>query len=188
MIPTGQFTVYDLNTIGRAAVLAQELAGDFFGLPRDEWIRNPYGVLTRKQIDPALYEADVFAQVVQYKHLDTSSVQTSRRPKKDFGIILQDPHILRALLRSGPHDLWPLALYIMTHELIHIVRFRRRQAQFFSTVAERDKEERLVHGMTRDILAGIPIMESFPSPYGPDSDIPRDSFTTREGGKFHAHL
>lgn len=188
MIPTGQFTVYDLNTIGRAALLAEGLAVDFFGLPRDEWIRNPYGVLTRKQIDPVLYEADVFAQVVQYKHSDASSERTGRRRKKDFGIILQDPHILRALLRSSPHDLWSLALYIMTHELIHIIRFRRREAQFSSTTAERDKEERLVHGMTREILAGIPIMESVLSIYGSDSDIPRNSFTLREGGEFHAHI
>jgi hypothetical protein len=188
MIPKGQFTVYDLSTIGRAAVLAEELAGDYFGFSRDEWIRNPYGVFTRKQIDPSLYEADVFAQVVRYDHGDASKAGGSRKPKKDFGIILQDPHILRALLRSSFHDLWTLALYIMTHELIHIIRFRRREAEFFSSVAERDREEKLVHGMTREILGGIPIIESLLGPYAPDSDIPSDSFTSREGGEFHAHL
>ena len=186
-MPKGQFTVYDLNTIDRAVVLAERLASDYFGLASDEWTRNPYGVLTRKEIDPSLYEEGVFAQVIRYERAESPKAKQERRAKRDFGIILQDPHILRALLRANLQDLWTLALYIMTHELIHIVRFRRRQAEFFSSVAEREKEERVVHGITQEILADIP-MEFFLSPYGSDWQLPTDSFFSAEGGESHAHI
>ena len=68
---------------------------------------------------------------------------------------IQDPNILRALLRSYEHDLWTLGLFVLTHELIHIVRFRRFGVDFFATTRERDREEDLVHGITREVLAGV---------------------------------
>jgi hypothetical protein len=53
------------------------------------------------------------------------------------------------------HDLWTLVLFILTHELVHIVRFRRSEADFDASSEARDTEERLVYDMTRDILAGV---------------------------------
>lgn len=188
MVPAGQFTVYDLRTIGRAATLAERLTTDYFGLPGDEWVRKPYGMQTLKETDPTLYEEEVFAQVILYKYRRAAGHSQSSRPKKDFGIILQDPHILRALLRSGPQDLWTLALYILTHELIHIVRFRYHEAEFFSPNDKRDGEERLVHGITREILAGCPNTEPVLRLYESDIPIPKESYSPLHGGEFHAHL
>jgi hypothetical protein len=62
---------------------------------------------------------------------------------------------LLALLRSSLHDLWTLGLFILTHELVHIIRFRKYGADFFACVQERDKEEKLVHDITREILSGV---------------------------------
>jgi len=152
MSSAGSFTPADRTTISKAATLAEGLTWRYFDLPVDEWKRNPYGIYTRKEVDKTLYEPEVFARVVRYR--------PSNRPKSSgdsdrYGIVLQDSNILLALLRSGAMDLWTLGLFILTHELIHIVRFRKHNIDFFATAEERDNEERLVQSMTKEILAGV---------------------------------
>jgi hypothetical protein len=44
-------------------------------------------------------------------------------------------------------------LYILVHELIHIVRFSRFLHNFEASDIERMDEEARVHGITREILA-----------------------------------
>jgi hypothetical protein len=147
------FTPSDLSIIDRASVLAEQMTGDYFNLAADEWKRNPYGIFTRKEVERPLEVESVFAQIVRFRPGKARS--TDRDRGESFGIILQDPNILRALLRSTLHDLWTLVLFIMTHELIHIVRFRRFSVDFHAPEAEREREETLVHAITRDILAGV---------------------------------
>lgn len=132
--------------------MAEGLTWRYFNLPPDEWKRNPYGIFTRKEVDHALLEPDVLAQVVRYRP-GTSSRAAKEEPR--YGVVLQDPNILLALLRSCAHDLWTLGLFVLTHELVHIVRFRKDGADFFASAHERDKEERVVHAMTREILSGV---------------------------------
>ncbi|MBI5250864.1 MAG: hypothetical protein HY912_15360 [Desulfomonile tiedjei] len=132
--------------------MAERLTTGYFCLPQDEWRRNPYGVFTRKEVDVSLYEKDAFANVVRYRK------PISRRPatcEEKYGIVLQDPNILLALLRSSKHDLWSMGLFILTHELAHIVRFRKFGVDFFAAPEEAGTEERIVHDITREILAGV---------------------------------
>jgi hypothetical protein len=152
MSSAGFFTSADRNVLGKAAALAEGLTWRYFDLPADEWKRNPYGIFTRKEVDGSLLEPDVLAQVVRYR-----PARSPRATAEDarYGIVLQDPNILLALLRSCAHDLWTLGLFVLTHELVHIVRFRKSGADFFAGAHERDKEERVVHAMTREILSGV---------------------------------
>jgi hypothetical protein len=92
-----------------------------------------------------------FAQVIRYK--------TSKRTCKEtncerYGVVLLDPNILFALLRSVEYDLWSLLLFVLTHELVHIVRFRKFNIDFHALDLEKEKEEQRVHRITREILAG----------------------------------
>ncbi len=153
MVPSGFFTISDLDVVGRANLIAEKLTCEYFGLAHDEWRRTPYGVFTRKEVDPTLFEESAFAQVVLRKKRNTRVKNRARR--ESFAILLQDPNILQALLRSSQPNLWPLVLFILTHELVHIVRFRKFNVDFMACTAARDKEERLVHGITRDILGGL---------------------------------
>lgn len=146
------FTGSDRQIIMRAALVAERLTERYFDLREDEWVRNPYGVYTQRDVHESLHEPNVFANVVMYgTHVKKSG---GKDKEKRFGIILQDPNILLALLRSSCNDLWTLGLYILTHELVHITRFRKYGVDFFADVAQRDKEEQVVHEMTRDILRG----------------------------------
>lgn len=152
MISSGFFTGSDRSTIKRAGVLAETLTERYFDLPKDDWKRYPYGILTRKEVGRALYQADVFASVITFSNpTKTDSADGDR----NYGIILQDPNILRALLRSHQHDLWTLGLFVLTHELIHIVRFRRYGVDFFASAHDRDREEHVVQGITGEVLKGV---------------------------------
>ena len=155
MVSTGLFTTSDLTTISRAAVLAEGLTRAYFNLAPDEWKENPYTIFTHKHVGKALHEQDVFAHVVRYKARVGRPKAPRPGERETYGVVLQDPNILLALLRSAMHDLWTLGLFILTHELTHIVRFRKYHVDFFAPVEGRDKEEKLVHGITQEILAGV---------------------------------
>jgi len=165
MTGRGLFTPTDLATITRATVLAEKLTADHFSLADDEWKRNPYGVFTRKEVRDSFYQRDVFAHVVCRAPEQVG--RTRRGPWEDFAIVLQDPAILRALLRTTSRDLWTLALFIFTHELIHIVRFRKFGIDFFASPDERDEEERVVYNITEKILVGVSTTDELIELYRP---------------------
>jgi hypothetical protein len=54
-------------------------------------------------------------------------------------------------------QLFPLVLYIATHELIHIVRFSKFLQSFDASPEETLAEEKRVHAETRDILMSVSI-------------------------------
>jgi hypothetical protein len=149
----GYFTPSDLVTIDRATTLAEQLTLAYFNLPEDEWKANPYGIFTHKEVDKGLHHQDVFAHVFRYRRKASSA----RHGRDDhvYGIALQDPNILRALLRSADHDLWTLCLFTLTHELTHILRFRKFGVDFFAPVHQRDEEEGIVHAMAHEMLVGV---------------------------------
>jgi hypothetical protein len=60
--------------------------------------------------------------------------------------------ILRAVERDKGIGLFPLTAYIVTHELIHVVRFAKFLQRFDSTAAEQEAEEKRVHALTYDLL------------------------------------
>lgn len=148
------FLPSDLAIVGRAATVAEDLTTAYFNLRPDEWKRNPYDIFTGKHVDDYLYEPDAFASVVKVVSGKRSREASARHER--FGIVLQDPNILRALLRPANYDLWTLLLFVLTHELIHIVRFRLFGVDFFGGAEGREREEKLVHGVTKDILKGAP--------------------------------
>jgi len=152
MIFAGTFTRSDRTTISKAASLAERLTQQYFNFAEDEWQRSPYGIFTCQEAGARLYEPDVFAHVIRYR---PKAGLASKAQSDRYGIVLQDPNILLALLRSGSHDLWTLGLFILTHELTHIVRFTTFKVDFFAAAHSRDKEEKLVQGVTKEILAGV---------------------------------
>ena len=73
-----------------------------------------------------------------------------------YKVCLQDHVILKALQREEKETLFlPLVIYILTHELIHIVRFNRFEQRFFAIPQEKEKEEIRVHAITYEILKGL---------------------------------
>jgi len=100
--------------------------------------------------------AGPFAQVIRYE---------AKRDDRRLGsaiydfykICLQDHAILAALNGMPELSLSPFSLYIITHELIHIVRFCKFLQNFDASPEERLIEEGRVHASTHDILSALPI-------------------------------
>jgi hypothetical protein len=168
----GLFTASDLVTICRAASLAERLTEKHFDLDKDHWKSEPYTILTLKQVNRGLYEPDVFANVIRYKaRIDHETKPVPER----YGIVLQDPNILRALLRQSQHDLWTISLFVLTHELIHVVRFKKFDVDFFAEPGLRQTEESLVQSITREILSGVTNTDQLLAKYVDRNDLAQKS-------------
>jgi hypothetical protein len=74
-----------------------------------------------------------------------------------YKICVQDHTILATLSHLDQLRLFPFALYISTHELIHIVRFSKFLAHFDTAPQDRGEEEIRVHLRTRKILEDVGI-------------------------------
>ncbi len=169
MDSVGVFTKSDLVTIGRAASLAERLTVRHFGLTESHWKSQSVQVFTKKQIGRWFYEPDAFASVVRCRG-GVGALPVSPPRDQNFGIVLQDPNILRALLRSSRHDLWTFGLFILTHELVHVVRFTKFGVDFWAESDKRHAEEKLVNEITRRMLSGVTNTDYILSLYEEETD------------------
>jgi len=149
------FSTEDLARLNRVSRQAEELTGDYFQLISFGPRRYLYDVATAPQLAPGEVAADAFAQLCRY--VATSPSPGDRgRPGRYYRICLQDDNILAALGRADVQfNLDTLLCYILTHELIHIVRFERFQHPFLTDPHGREAEEQRVHSLTYDILSSL---------------------------------
>ena len=124
-----KFNPDDIVIVNNAVAMAEELVSNFYKMSQREWLNNRYDVKTMKDLDPGEIVHGPFAQIIRYegKKKDTFLGSSAY----DFyKICLQDDSILSELKRSDDIELFPFILYIIIHELIHIVRF----SKFFNTL------------------------------------------------------
>jgi hypothetical protein len=173
------FSEADKRVLCQAAVIAEDMTSDFYKLSHSRWLRSRYDILTREQLRAEEVSPYALAMVSRYD----GRLPDRLLPSAAFDyyrICLQDPNILAALRRRP--GLSPLALlcYVLTHELVHIVRFSRFEARFDAGEAERAAEERLVHRLTRQILAPLRCLDLAPV---------IDFYESQpSGGRMYAHL
>lgn len=138
--------------VDASMVRAEEIIGDHYRLASFGPTRYLYDVVTLRGQKPEERAPGAFAHLTRY----TRSEQQpgSRQSAAHFyRICLQDDGILRTFTRPEvKFDLPSLLLYIMTHELIHIVRFERFQMTFEADEPARGREEQEVHGLTYQVL------------------------------------
>ena len=164
--------------INDAVALAEELVSNHYKLSATQWLRRTYDVRTAVDLAPEEIVAGPFAQVIRYEGRKADA--DLRSESFDFyKICLQDHAILETLDKTPALALFPFGLYIITHELIHIVRFTKFLQRFVVTDEERHIEEVRVHDKTHEILepARIPGMAavfSFYARWRADFDSLRD--------------
>jgi hypothetical protein len=76
-----------------------------------------------------------------------------------YRVCLQDHNILKTLEASPDLSLFPMLLYVITHELVHVIRFSQFLALFEAAEAEKAREETLVHQLTQKILAPLNFLD-----------------------------
>ena len=147
-----------LKTVCEALDIAEDKTGDFFKFSFGQWKKHHYDVKTRQTLKD--YEIIPHAFALLNKCPRVINGFESKTKKRDFYFIcLQDPQILKALRRDKNLGLLPLLVYIFTHELVHIVRFCNFSERYEVSEKGREKEERVVHETTFEILKNLSVPE-----------------------------
>jgi len=166
MNPGNHFTDIQLLTVNNAVSMAEELVSNYYKMSASQWLRPKFDVKTQAELTPEETVDGPFAQIIRYEgKREDSSLGSSAY---DFyKICLQDQAILASLESQPEIQLSPFVLYIVAHELIHIVRFSRFLQNFEASPDEKMIEEARVHHLTHDILqperiAGMsPVLEFY---------------------------
>ena len=150
------FNTEQIATINTAIEMAEDLVSNYYKMSASQWLRPKYDIKTLIELSPDEIVSGPFAQIIRYKgQRDNTSLGSSTY---DFyKICLQDHSIIGVLKQAQDIQLFPFSLYIVAHELIHIVRFSKFLQQFDASAEEKMIEESRVHQLTHDILNTVRI-------------------------------
>jgi len=148
------FNPEQLSIVTHAVGIAEELVSNYYKMSASQWLRPKYDVKTLADLAPPEIVDGPFAQIIRYQG-QPKAASLSSSTYDFYKICLQDHAILTALRQNPGLPLLAFALYIITHELIHIVRFSKFLQGFDASADERLAEEQRVHARTHDILIGL---------------------------------
>lgn len=150
-----KFNTDQIDIINNCVAMAEELVSNFYKMSASQWSATcAYDIKTLVDLSPEEIVHGPFAQVVRYKGRPKNSTLGSST--YDFyKICLQDHAILSAIKDSPDIKLAPFILYIVVHELIHILRFSKFLQNFEASHEEMMAEEAHVHKTTHDILKSV---------------------------------
>jgi hypothetical protein len=155
------FNATQLKIVDQAVSMAEEMVSNHYKMSLNEWLRPKYDVKTIAELDPGEIVDGPYAQLFRYQGKRKGSSLGSG--SYDFyKICIQDHTILAALAKRPELSLVAFCLYIVTHELIHIVRFSKFLQNFEANAEEKLAEEKRVHGITHQILSSVPMPELGP--------------------------
>jgi hypothetical protein len=140
-----------LGVVNEAVALAEELASNAYKMSFAEWRRQRYDVKTLVDLSPEEVVDGPFAQIMRYVGRKAETLLGSST--YDFYKICLQDHTILATLDGFPKlRLFPFSLYIVTHELIHVIRFTKFLQAFEASAPQKMEEEARVHERTRAIL------------------------------------
>jgi hypothetical protein len=131
--------------------IAEELLSEHYKISTSQWKRYRYDIQSLRDLREKEITDTAFAQIHRYAQSPHERVRGSE-PGDYFKICLQDHVIRGAVERDSSIHLFPLSLYIVTHELIHVIRFAKFLQRFDSTAPEQELEEGRVHALTYKLL------------------------------------
>jgi hypothetical protein len=148
------FNESELEQVATAALRAEEMVYNYFKLSSSQWLKNRYDIKTARDLLAHERVAGPFAQVLKYE---------GRRQDLSLGssvfslyhVCIQDPAIVSCTAQNPRMNLAPFLLYILVHELVHVVRFARFEHRYENACESEVtlEEEKKVHGITHDILS-----------------------------------
>lgn len=160
------FSSPQLDEVNNAVAMAEELVSNHFKMSASQWLRPRFDVKTVCDLAPEEIVDGPFAQIIRYVGRRRASVLGSTA--YDFyKVCLQDHAILAAVSSRPDLALFPFLLYVVAHELIHIVRFSKFLQNFEANAEEKQVEEVRVHQITHQILHPVsvggmpPVLEFF---------------------------
>ena len=151
-----RFSPAQIKIVNNAVAMAEELVSNDYKMSASQWLGPRYDVKTLAELKPEEIIDGPFAQIIRYKG-QRKNTSLGSATYDFYKICLQDHTIQSTLEGSKGIELFPFSLYIITHELIHIVRFSKFLQSFDASADERMAEEKRVHRRTHDILKSVQI-------------------------------
>lgn len=145
------FDYWQIHQLDQAIDISEDIVGDYFKISTSQWRHYRYDIRSLKDLLPEEIIDTAYAQILKYTQHPQERFRGSFRGEY-FKVCLQDHVILRTLNTCKNLLFVPFMIYIVTHELIHIVRFAKFIQSFLASQKERDKEEQIVHELTRELL------------------------------------
>lgn len=146
------FSPLQIRRVTRAVEMAEELVSNHYKLSPSQLRRLNYDIKTLVDLSEDEIVTGHFAQLVKYR-LKRNDVLLETEAEDFYKICLQDHSILPVLEKHPELEFTGFILYIVCHELVHVVRFRRFLQHFDASEGEKLAEERRVHAKTNDILS-----------------------------------
>jgi hypothetical protein len=137
----------------RAMDEAEERTIAYYCIPPFQWQRLKYDLLTCQD-----HEWEPLPEAALARVQRLSQLRPSCKTACDFyRIQLNDPSILTAARREDiESDLYPFLIYILTHEMVHLVRLSTILPDEPTFHGSPDAEEGLVQKVAYRILSGAP--------------------------------
>ncbi len=142
--------------VGEALETSENLAERFFQVDLEDYNRFPFDLQTLAHLREPEKTGRALAQVCKYEYKKEELSQKVRK-KSFYRICLQDDKILETASKDTASLLKPLLLYVVAHELIHVIRFSMEPRKFHLSPNEREMEEKSVHRMTYDLLKSVKV-------------------------------
>jgi hypothetical protein len=146
-----KFSAVQLEIVNEAVGMAEELVSNYYKMSASQWLHRRFDIKTLTDLNTDEIVDGPFAQIIRYESRHRAHPLGSSTYDL-YKICLQDHAILAALTQQTDLLLFPFVLYIVTHELIHIVRFSKFLQYFDAPPDERLAEEKRVHAKTHQIL------------------------------------
>lgn len=150
------FSEDQMCIVNHAIEISEDIVSEYYKMSSGQWLRNRYDVRTLAQLDESEIVFGPYAQIVRY-HGKKKESQLGSGGFDFYKICLQDHAIIQAINENKELKLNPFIVYIMVHELIHVIRFGRFIQFFDASTKDRETEETIVHQTTVDILKKINI-------------------------------
>lgn len=153
-----------INALGEA----EDHISRYYCIPPHRWQHLRYDLLTRQDTEWEPLPDAALARVQQF----AKSPSRGREPFDFYRIQLNDPSILSAAEREKLGDgFYHFLVYILTHEMVHLVRLSSIIGHDWESPVCADSEERRVQKVSHQILSYTgrhsfrPILERFCLPF-----------------------
>ncbi|MBI5583885.1 MAG: hypothetical protein HY892_08675 [Deltaproteobacteria bacterium] len=160
------FSSKEFTLIDRALEISEDVSCNYYHISASNWKKYGFEISHLAQLSREEITDQGLAQISRYVR-PPEHLLPGDYPRDYYRVCLQDHNILQLIEREKEVELFPLMIYILTHELVHIIRFRKFQQRFDVSPEEKNVEERKVHQATFDILKPLrkinlePVLDSY---------------------------
>jgi len=134
---------------------AETLVGSYYRFGQEAFKAYRYDIRTLVELETHEIQDGAFAHLCRYKY-EKQGFSGESKSIHFYRVCLQDNRILDAVERANSFIKFaPLMLYIAAHELVHVIRFDGGLFDFEAPQEEKNREEEIVHAITRQIMQPV---------------------------------